>query len=271
MSAENFMRLIRKTIADGVLDGCKITASGATIHIAAGHIVAGGALVEVDATSLTVSASGELVLKINTAAENDAQILARSATSLTKQDLTNGGTVYELKLAAYTYSSGTVTINGKTPDSGGSASGGSASDNGDSSAEVKKNGTVVSKVSSTVSSPTVHYAVEYASVRNGTALSVTLNFAAWLNSSGSTLGTGIKLTIYARLNGGGWKSVVIKENSASWKGTTPTHTASLTLTGMASGSSATVELYVTRSGSSYSGTAGTLGSASSPKKYTVSI
>ena len=275
MSAENFMRLIRKTISDGVLDGCKITASGATIHIAAGHIVAGGALVEVDATSLTVSASGELVLKINTAAENDAQILARSATSLTKQDLTNGGTVYELKLAAYTYSSGTVTINGKTPDSGGSASGGSASggsvsDNGDSSAEVKKNGTVVSKVSSTVSSPTVHYAVEYASVRNGTALSVTLNFAAWLNSSGSTLGTGIKLTIYARLNGGGWKSVMIKENSASWKGTTR-HAASLTLTGTASGSSATVELYVTRSGSSYSGTAGTLGSASSPKSYTVSV
>ena len=262
MSAENFMRLIRKTIADGVLDGCKITASGATIHIAAGHIVAGGALVEVDATSLTVSASGELVLKINTAAENDAQILARSATALTKQDLTNGGTVYELKLAAYTYSGGTVTINGKTPSGG---SGG-----GDSSGEVKKNGTVVSKVSSTVSSPTVHYAVEYASVRNGTALSVTLNFAAWLNSSGSTLGTGIKLTIYARLNGGGWKSVVIKENSASWKGTTR-HAASLTLTGTASGSSATVELYVTRSGSSYSGTAGTLGSASSPKKYTVSI
>lgn len=272
MSSVNFMRLIKRAISDGILDGCAITKSGSTINIAAGHIVACGALIETEAMALTVATSGELVLKIDTTAEQKVQFITRTPITLTKQDLTTGGTVYEMRLATYTYSSGSITSlsvgSGSSSSSSGNSS--SSSSSGSSSTTSSKSDTLVDKVSSTVSSPTVNYSALYSAVKNGTALTVDLSFSAKLNSSGSSLGTGIKLTIYARLNGGGWKSAVIKENSASWKGTTR-HAASLTLTGTASGGSATVELYVTRSGSSYSGMAGTLGSASSPKSYTVSV
>lgn len=272
ISAENFMRLIKKVIPDCILDGCAVTKSGATINIAAGHLVAGGALVEVDATSLTVSASGELVLRIDTNADNPVQIVARAATNLAQQDLTNGGTVYELRLKKFIYSAGGITFDETKESSSPSSPEQSSPSSPEQSASdaSTKSGTLVSKITSTASSPSVHYSAAYSATKNGTALSVNLSFAAWLNSSSSTLGTGIKLTIYARLNGGGWKSVVIKENSASWKGTTH-HAASLKLTATTNSNTATVEFYVTRTGSSYSGTAGTLGRQSAPKKYTFSM
>lgn len=143
-------------------------------------------------------------------------------------------------------------------DSGGSGGSGSAS------------GTLVSKVSSTVARPTVNYAASYAATRNGTALTVNLTFASWLNSSDSTLGTGVKLTVYARVKGGAWSTAVIKSASAVWRGVTR-HSVSLNLSGTVSGTAATVEFYVTRSGSTYGGSAGTLGSAGSPKYYTFQL
>ena len=144
---------------------------------------------------------------------------------------------------------------------GGSGSGGSGS----------ASGTLVSKVSSTVARPTVNFSAAYAATKDGTALTVNLTFAAWLNSSASSLGTGVKLTVYARVKGSSsWDSAVIKTASASWSGATR-HSANLSLSGTISGSTATVEFYVTRSGSTYGGTAGTLGSAGSPKSYTFSI
>lgn len=131
-------------------------------------------------------------------------------------------------------------------------------------------GTLTSKVSSTVSSPTVNYSATYTATRaseSTSAVSVVLNFSAWLNSSASKIGTGIKLTIYARINGGAWQSVVIKSKSASWSGTTK-HNASITLTGNITSDTTKIEFYVTRSGSSYGGSAGILGNASKPKSYT---
>ena len=143
----------------------------------------------------------------------------------------------------------------------GSGSGGSGS----------ASGTLVSKVSSTVARPTVNFSAAYAATKDGTALTVNLTFAAWLNSSASSLGTGVKLTVYARVKGSSaWSSTVIKNPSASWSGTTR-HSANLSLSGTISGSTATVEFYVTRSGSTYGGTAGTLGSASKPKSYSFNI
>ena len=209
--------------------------------------------------------------------------------TLSTSNLRNQGDVNQVELFRLTLDGTTLTSVAQTATrfyggavSGGSSSSSSSSGNSSSSAgssssdistepTTKTNsGVLVSKVSSTVSSPTVHYSAAYSATKNGTALSVTLNFAAWLGSSGSTLGTGIKLTIYARLNGGSWKSVVIKDNNASWKGTAQ-HSAKLNLTATTSGSSATVEFYVTRTGSNYSGTAGTLGSDSAPKSYTINL
>ena len=134
-------------------------------------------------------------------------------------------------------------------------------------------GTLVGKISSTVSSPAVHYKVQYAASRAGSSaasVSVTLMVSAWLGSSGSRLGSGIKLTVYARVNGGAWQSAVIKAASAVWSGTTQ-HTAEIALCGNVKADKAAVEFYVTRAGSTYGGSAGTLGSAKSPKKYTATL
>ena len=132
-------------------------------------------------------------------------------------------------------------------------------------------GTLVSKVSSTVARPTVNYAATYAASRSGTALTMNLTLAAWLNSSASSLGSGVKLTVYARVRGSAaWSTAVIKSASAVWRGVTR-HSVSLNLSGTVSGKAATVEFYVTRSGSTYGGSAGTLGSAGSPKYYTFQL
>lgn len=156
---------------------------------------------------------------------------------------------------------GTDTSSGSTSTSG--------SSNASSTSTGTSSGILVEKVSSTVSSPSVHYSARYEASKNGSNLSVKLTFAAWLNSGGSKLGTGAKLTVFARINGGAWQSVVIKKTSESWSGTSQ-HSAALTLTTASSGT-ATVEFYVTRNGSTYSGTAGNLASAASPKEYTVKM
>lgn len=137
--------------------------------------------------------------------------------------------------------------------SGGSSSGSSGTSSG--------SGVLFSDLKSTVSSPTVHYSCEYEVTNSG----VTLSSKGWLNSSASTLGNGIKLTVFARLNGGEWASAVIKAANSSWGGTGK-HSASLSVSGKASGRTK-IELYVTRSGSSYSGSAGSIGSAKKPKIF----
>lgn len=134
-------------------------------------------------------------------------------------------------------------------------------------------GKLVNQVSSTASSPTVNYSASYTATRasdTAAAISVKLTFLTWLNSSQSRLGTGIKLTVFARINGGAWKSAVLKSTSESWSGTA-THSAGLTLTANVAANSTKIEFYVSRTGSSISGTAGTLGSSSSPKSYTAAL
>lgn len=109
MGPGNFMRLLKTALSDGKLDGCGISSSGANITVAAGRIIAGGALVVVESTTVTASAAGELVLRIDTSGEGSAAILARAVTALTKQDIPGAGTVYELQLATFGFGSGAVS------------------------------------------------------------------------------------------------------------------------------------------------------------------
>lgn len=102
------MRLMKSILTDGKLDGCGITFSGANITVAAGRIVAGGALVTVESTIVTVTGAGELVLKIDTNA-GTASILARTAAPLTQQDIAGMGTIYEIQLATFGFTSGSVS------------------------------------------------------------------------------------------------------------------------------------------------------------------
>ena len=119
------------------------------------------------------------------------------------------------------------------------------------------------KVTSKAGDPDVNYSASFDWTKTGTSLSVSATFAAWI-SSASWLGTGKKLTIYARLNGGEWKSVVIKENGDSWKYSSTKHYKTVSLTGTAKAENV-IQWYVTRAGSNTSGSAGVLGSKSSPK------
>ena len=141
----------------------------------------------------------------------------------------------------------------------------SSGGSGDSSGASSGSGVLFSDLKSTVSSPTVHYSCEYEVTNSG----VTLSLKGWLNSSASSLGNGIKLTVFARLNGGAWASTVIKATNTAWSGTGK-HSASLSVSGKASGKTK-IELYVTRSGSTYGGSAGKIASAKSPKTYTIHI
>lgn len=138
-----------------------------------------------------------------------------------------------------------------------SASSGSSGSSGASSGS----GVLFSDLKSTVNSPTVHYSASY----DVSDSSIVLTFKGWLNSSASSLGSGIKLTIFARLNGGSWKNSVIKSGSAVWSGTTK-HSTSITFSGVKNGRNK-LEFYITRAGSTYSGSAGSIGSSSNPKTY----
>lgn len=109
MSSGNFIALMKSILTDGILNGCGITASGANITVAAGRIVAGGALVTLESTTVTASAAGELVLRIDTSGEATAALIARATSTLTQQDITVTGNVYELQLATFGFSSGAVS------------------------------------------------------------------------------------------------------------------------------------------------------------------
>ena len=143
--------------------------------------------------------------------------------------------------------SGSAWVNLWSGSQGGS-SGGSSSGGSDS-------GVLFSDLKSTVSSPTVHYSA--------------LTVKGWLTSSASRLGNGIKLTVYARVNGGAWVSAVIKPSASLWNDATK-HSVLLHLNGNDAARSK-IELYVTRSGSSYGGSAGNLGSAKKPKSYYIHL
>lgn len=134
-------------------------------------------------------------------------------------------------------------------------------------------GILTNNICSTVSSPTVHYAAEYTASRvssSTVSISVDIDFSAWLNTSNSTLGKGIRLTVFARINNSGWYSAVLKNSADAWSGTAK-HTANLTLSANTTASKATVEFYVSRTSSSIGGSAGVLGSAATPQSYSISL
>lgn len=130
--------------------------------------------------------------------------------------------------------------------------------------------TLFSRVASTVSSPAVNYSGEYEATRSGNSVSFRLVVKAWLNSSGSRLGQGAKLTIKARVNGGQWYEGVIKAATDTWSGTAQ-HSVEMSMPFSSTSDKCTVEIYVTRHGSTYGGTAGELGSANNPYRYTANI
>lgn len=134
-------------------------------------------------------------------------------------------------------------------------------------------GILTSRTDATASHPVVRYAVRYEAERKketAAEVSLRLHFAAWMSSSNALLGTGIQLTVFARVSGDAWHSVTLKSGSASWRGTTA-HGADLLLPVSTRDKSVRVEWYVSRAGSTYKGTAGAVGSAAKPKVHTAAL
>lgn len=118
-------------------------------------------------------------------------------------------------------------------------------------------------------SPKVYYTATYTATRESeddSNVSITITLQSWLPSSSSSLGSGIKLTAGFRVNSGSWKTVVIKTTSDVWSGTTK-HSSTVTLTCDTTEDNVTIDFYTTRNGSTYTGTAGVIGSTSSPNSY----
>lgn len=109
MSSVNFIRLLKSAFSDGIIDGCEITKSGSTLTIGAGFLIAGGAYVEIGDATVDISSSGELIIRIDTTSDTPAGMQIRTVQDLIQQDLANGGTVYEMRLATFTYTSGTIS------------------------------------------------------------------------------------------------------------------------------------------------------------------
>ena len=110
---------------DGILDGCTMTLSGDDLVIASGHFIAGGRVCQVDgATSVDLSGRTltngyiQVVMDYDTSKPegqqwNIHQPLTESATTtfpdLTKDDINETGTLYQLQLAVVQISGGNLT------------------------------------------------------------------------------------------------------------------------------------------------------------------
>ncbi|MBQ1411890.1 MAG: hypothetical protein IIY93_01735 [Clostridia bacterium] len=283
-----FTHFINAYFCSAVPDGCFTVTknSGLTLNVGSGHGIVGGVYFYDDsASTLSVTpATGTrndlVVARLNAAARTVTLEVKQNTSSAADNEVAlaiitvNGSTVTQVTQVSYSQILRGAVGSGDSVSSGNSSSSGSSSSGSGTSASSSSSGTttgmLTSKVSSTASSPTVYYSARHTTTRSGSNVTVALTFAGWLGSSGSKLGTGVKLTVYARINGGAWKSVVLKKTSDSWSGTTQ-HTASLNLSAATTAKTAAVEFYVTRSGSTYSGSAGTLGSASAPKSYSVTL
>lgn len=129
---------------------------------------------------------------------------------------------------------------------------------------------LTNKISSTISNPIVNYSISYSSEQTtDEGLIVTLNFLSWLDDK-KTLGNGVQLTAFARLNDGTWESIVLKKNNEVWKDTMP-HSSSLTLSPKVRSAIASLDFFISRGGSDIGGIAGSIGDSYNPVKYSIKI
>lgn len=119
-------RLYAAIFEDGALHGCALTYTGSTLTMAAGHLIAGGRQIEVDAAMSfpvtgAVSGFAQLVLVVDltqtatTAVFNQVRAEVRYASSsegfptLQQQDINGSGSLYEAQLAIVSLGTGGIT------------------------------------------------------------------------------------------------------------------------------------------------------------------
>ena len=109
-------------VTDGIANGCELSIAGATLNLGAGNIIACGRNIKVPAAqaiAVTGASSGyaRLVLTIDLSASEDQQIkldmeYAASESgfsSLTQEDINDGGTVYQTEIVRVKLGSSGIT------------------------------------------------------------------------------------------------------------------------------------------------------------------
>lgn len=102
-----------RALTDGVLTGCDCNVVSGSITVDSGVVLMGGFMVAVEAETITPTAGDEIVIKINIS-DGTATISTRTATTLTQDDLFNGGYEYEVQLATYAVLGSSVSAVKKT-------------------------------------------------------------------------------------------------------------------------------------------------------------
>ncbi len=96
---------------NGILKGCAMSASGAAITVAAGWLLVEGRTIEFPtAESVTATAAGLVCVRIDLSGSPYASLVTYpTGTSLTRENLFDGGNVYEQQLGTFSFSGGAVT------------------------------------------------------------------------------------------------------------------------------------------------------------------
>lgn len=126
MTPKGFARAMERALTDGVLYGCGVTYSGTNVTLGAGWLIAKGRVVEV-ASNTTESTSPtyangygrlKLILDLGETSTSSTNHQARidvdysntsSFPALTQEDINGSGTVYEIALGIFKYTSGAIT------------------------------------------------------------------------------------------------------------------------------------------------------------------
>ena len=119
-------QMFEAVLADGILRGCVVTASGTNVYISEGALIIKGRLIEIpstvtEATTPTYNNGyGRVKVCINTT-NSSTTLLNQQAfvdteysssttfPALTQDDINDGGTLYEVELAVLTYTSGSIS------------------------------------------------------------------------------------------------------------------------------------------------------------------
>ena len=126
MTPKAFGRAMENALSDGTLSGCAVTFSGTNVTLGSGYLIAKGRVIE--ATSNTTVATsptyangyGRLMLKIDlsetssSTINHQAQLIVDYSStttfpSLVQDDINGSGTVYEVALGIFKYTSGSIT------------------------------------------------------------------------------------------------------------------------------------------------------------------
>lgn len=128
-TAKNHGALFNGILSDGILQGCEITASGRTVYIEPGYIVAAGRLIQISALEaveiFATTGNVQLVLNVDMSKASTAETFEQcyfttvtEGTELTKEDINSNGVLYQVAVAVIGASAGGLSVASKATAAG---------------------------------------------------------------------------------------------------------------------------------------------------------